>query len=145
MSKPVEFDDLLDVAFAEIYWSACKLEKEKKIDPNNTIEELARDCKQLAADFVEKYEAACAIGEYPSFYDRLYGYAEEQLKKKYPPLKHFDVLIDAQMTLTWPVFAKDKEEAEKLAQDFMQSSSFEAMFRKEARFYDTDIGDVIEK
>jgi hypothetical protein len=144
MSKPVPFDEFLDVAFAEIYWVACKMEKEEKINTNNTTEELARDCKQLAADFVEKYRAACEIGEYPSFYDRLYGYAEEQLKKKYPPEKRFDVLIDAQMTLTWPVFAKDKEEAEALAAAFMSSAKFGDVFRKEANLYEAEVGDVIE-
>ncbi len=30
MSKPVEFDDLLDVAFAEIYFDACSMERENR-------------------------------------------------------------------------------------------------------------------
>lgn len=144
VSKPVPFDDMIDVAFAEIYHEACTMEKERKIEPHNTMEEFARDCKQLAADFVEKYEAACAIGEYPSFYDRLYGYAEEQLKKKYPPVKKFDVLIDAQVTMHYPVFAKDKDEAEQVTQKFIESGGFVEKFRKESYIYDVSVGDVVE-
>ena len=143
MSKPVPFDALLDVAFAETYYTSCKMEKEDKICCGDTTDEIARVCKQIAADYCEAYESACKIGGYPDFYGGLYGYVEEELKKKYPPVQKFDVLIDAQMTLTWPVFAKDKDEAEQLAQKFIESGGFVEKFRKESYIYDVSVGDVV--
>lgn len=144
MSKPVPFDDMLDVAFAEIYFDACNMEREGKIEPENTTEELAKDCKQIAADYVEIYEAACKISE-PCFYDDMYPYAERRLIELYPPSRDFTVLIDANMTLEFKARARNRDEAEKIARDCMKHVSFENQFRKEARVYDMQIGDVIEK
>lgn len=145
MSKPVEFDELLDVAFAETYYTSCKMEKEDRICCGDTTDEIARVCKQIAADYCEAYETACKIGGCPDFYGGLYSYAEEELKKKYPPVKKFDVTIDAQVTMYYSVFAKDKNEAEEVAQKFVESPGFEEKLRKELHIYDVGIGDVVEK
>ena len=144
MNKPFEFDEMLDPAFAEIYFTACQMEKEGKIEPENTTEELALDCKKIAAEYVSIYNAASKISE-PCFYDDMYPYAERRLIELYPPRKEFTVLIDAQMTLDFKVQAVNREEAEKIARNCMKNAGFETRFRKESRVYDMEIGDVIEK
>ena len=144
--KPVEFDDMIDPAFAEIYWKACSLEKAGEIEDDfDGIEELAQKCKQIAADYVSAYDEACKIGE-PDFWGGLDSYAEKQLKEMYPLSKEFTVLIDAQMTYEYKIMAHSREEAEQDAMNAMkQDPYFDKRFRENARVYDMNIGDVIEK
>ena len=138
MKHPVPFDEMLDSAFAEIYFTACTMEKEGKIEPENTTEELAHDCKQIAADYVAIYKDACKISE-PSFYDDMYPYAERRLTELYPPRKEFTVLIDANMTLDFKVQAVNQKEAEKIACDCIKNEKFENRLRGEAHIYNIRI------
>lgn len=146
MSKPVEFDELFDVAFAEMYAVACRHEHNGNIcSEGEPIEDFVRTVKQMAADYVEAYEAACEIGE-PDFTNGMYEYADRKLKEKYPPLKEFTVLIDANMTYEYKTEASCREEAEKEARNMMElDPAFCNRFRNDARVYDMQIGDVIEK
>lgn len=145
MSKPVNFDEMIDPAFAETYYMALTLEKKGEIeDDMDGVEELSKKCKQIAADYVEIYEEACKMGCYPSFWDGLDSYVERRLKEMYPLSKHFDVIIDGNVSMTLPVFAKDKKEAEEQARRFMESPGFIERFRKDMRIFETEIGDVIE-
>lgn len=145
-TKPVEFDDMIDPAFAEIYWKACSLEKAGEIEDDiDGIEELAQKCKQIAADYVAAYDEACKIGE-PDFWGGLDSYAEKRLKEIYPLSKKFTVLFDAQMTYECEIMARYREEAEQEAMNMMeQDPDFNKRFRENARVYDMQIGDVIEK
>lgn len=143
MSKPVEFDDMIDVAFAEIYFDACTMEREGRIDPENTTEEFARDCKQLAADYCEEYKKACEEGE-PSFYDDLYPWAEKKLIEMYPYKRKFTVLIDANLTMKREVMATSEDEAREIAQSFIDSKGFERVFKQESYIYETTIDEVID-
>lgn len=145
MSKPVEFDEMLDVAFAEIYWTANRMDTEGKISPENTTEELARECKQIAADFVEAYEAACKLGELPSFYDDLWAYAEKELVKKYPPVKKYTVTIDAKLVYKFDVEATSKADARAAAMNVLINDPFiEKRIREQGEITETAIGGVSE-
>ena len=146
MSKPVEFDDMIDPAFAEIYWKACSLEKAGEIEDDfDVIEELAQKCKQIAVDYVEMYSEAWGKGG-PDFWGGLETYAEKRLKEIYPLSKEFTVLIDANMTYEYKVRAFSREEAEQEAMNMMeQDPAFNKRFREESRVYEMEIGDVIEK
>lgn len=59
--------------------------------------------------------------------------------------RDFTVLIDANMTLKFKTHAASREEAEEIAREGMKSACFMDTFRKEARVYDIQIGDVIEE
>jgi len=146
MSKPVEFDELFDVAFAEMYAVACRHEHDGNISSEGEpIEDFVRTVKQMAADYVEAYEAACKIAE-PDFMNSMYEYADRKLKEKYQPLKEFTVLIDANMTYEYKVKARSREEAEQEARSVMkQDGWFGQRFREESRMGEMQIREVIEK
>lgn len=146
MSKPVEFDEFLDVAYAEVYRIACDMEHCKTIDPQeNSTEEFCKDCKQIAADFVEAYEAACKLGEFPSFYDDLWAYAKRELVKKYPPTKTYKVTIDAKATYVLSVEATSKKEAEVAARNIIACDpSLEKRIRELGEIKDISAGGVAE-
>lgn len=146
MSKPVEFDELFDVAFAEMYAVACRHEHNGVISSEGEpIEDFVRAVKQMASDYVEDYEEECKNGE-PDFTNGMYDYVDKKLKEKYPPLKEFTVLIDANMTYEYKTQASCREEAESKARNMMRMDPISnTLFRNYARVYDMQIGDVIEK
>ncbi len=87
MAKPVEFDEMLDVTFAEMYITACMMEKDQKISSDGEgMDDFVRTVKQIAADYVEKWEKE----NLPDFWSTLYTYAEERLMEIYPMEKKED-------------------------------------------------------
>lgn len=137
------WDDLLDPAFAAIYAHVLLLEKEEKCDPDMDSESLAFECKKLAHEFVEMYDNDCKYG-CPDYWELLDSFADKRPRELWPPKKRFDVLIDGNVTMTYKVWAKDKEEAEEVARKFMEMPPFEKRFREEMTITETHIGDVID-
>ncbi len=113
MGKKVEFDEMLDVAYAEIYRIACEMEHSNKIDPqNNQMEEYCKDCKQIAADFVEWYEK-----EGDDFWGQLPDYAEKKLIETYPPTHPYDVTLCVTVERQYRIYATDRENAKRQAEE----------------------------
>ena len=141
--QKVPFDDLLDIAYAEIYCAVRELERDGKCDADLDTDSLCYECKKLASEFVETYRKLNEYSE-PDFYDLLSRFAYAKPVEKWPPLKRFDVLIDANVTMTWPTFAANRDEAEEQARKWMKLSGFEKSFRSDMKIIETTIGDVIE-
>lgn len=139
----VHFDDLLDIAYAEIYNAVRELEKEEKCDSDLDTESLCYECKKMAAEFVDTYRKLNEYSE-PDFYDLLARFAYSKPVEKWPPLKRFDVLIDGIVTMTHSCFARNRDAAEELARKAMESPQFDQIFRHEMRIAELNIGDVIE-
>ena len=137
------WDDLLDPAFACIYAHVCRLEKEEKCDPDMDSESLAFECKKLAQEFVEMYDNDCKY-DTPDYWDMLDSFADKRPRELWPPKKRFDVLIDGNVTMTYTVWANDKEDAENVARKFMESPGFEKRFREDMHITEVDVGDVID-
>ena len=60
------------------------------------------------------------------------------------PMKRYDVLIDANVTMTYPVLARDLDDARRQAEIFMETPAFDRSFRDSMNITETEIGDVIE-
>ena len=139
----VPFDDLLDIAYAEIYCSVREMEKDGKCDSDLDTDTLCYECKKLAAEFVETYKKLNEYSE-PDFYDLLAKFAYSKPVEKWPPLKRYDVLIDGNVTMTYPVMASSRDKAEELARQMMEMPQFLMKFRKEMQITEMTVGDVIE-
>lgn len=93
MSEPnVVFDEILDPAFAEIYYMTICMEKEGKCEADMDAESLAVECKKLAAEFVESYNEACKHDEV-SYYDMLSDFADERIPERFPVSHKYEVLL----------------------------------------------------
>lgn len=141
--KKIQWDDLTDIAYACIYETECRMEREGKCDPDMDTDSLCYECKKLAVEFSEMYTKLSEFSE-PDYYEMLDKYAESKILELWPPLKRYDVLIDANVTMTYPVFAKDRKDAEEQAQKFMETPQFDKRFRNEMTIIEREIGDVIE-
>lgn len=106
-----KFDDLLDPAFGEIYCKVWDLEKNNAISAEDGCEEIARTCKRLAAEFVEAYEKACALGGEPDYWDCLDLFAVKRLVEEYPPNKHYEVTVGYVVKVKRKVEAPDRDRA----------------------------------
>ena len=81
-----KFDELGDVAFAEIRVIMDRMERNKEIEVENlSCEEMAYECKKLAHEFMAKYDAACELGEFPDFYSTLDVFIYDRLLAQFPP------------------------------------------------------------
>ncbi len=143
MERQIQYDDLVDPAFAEIYHIVSEMEEKDECCTDMDCESLAHECRKLAYDFVAVYEDMCRCGE-PDYWSMIDRWARSKAKEKWPPLKRFDVLIDANVTMTFPVYAANRDDAEQQARNFMESPGFSERFRKEMNIFEADIGDVIE-
>lgn len=142
--QKVPFDDLLDISYAEIYCAVRELEHNGKCDSDLDTDSLCYECKKLAVEFIETYRKLNEYSE-PDFYDLLSRFAYAKPVEKWPPLKRYDVLIDANVTMTWPTFAANRDEAEEQARKWMEMPQFAKAFKEGAKVIETNIGDVIER
>lgn len=110
MSNNAVFDDLLDPAFGEIYCRAWTMEKNKMISCEDGCEEVARTCKRLAAEFVEAYDKACALGGEPDYWDSLDRFAVKRLQEEYPLVKRYELTYSVHLMMDRYMFAKSMED-----------------------------------
>ena len=140
--KKILYDDMIDPAFAEIYHIISVMENKNEVETDLDCEALAHECRKLAYEFVELYDELCKYGA-PSYWDMIDSWTRDKAKGKWPPLKRFDVLIDGNVTMTYPVFAANEDDAKQQAEKFMESPQFIEKFRSEMKVFETQIGDVI--
>ena len=99
--KKILYDDMIDPAFAEIYHIISVMENKNEVETDLDCEALAHECRKLAYEFVELYDELCKYGA-PSYWDMIDSWTRDKAKGKWPPLKRFDVLIDGNVTMTYP-------------------------------------------
>ena len=143
MERQIQYDDLVDPAFAEIYHIVSEMEEKDECCTDMDCESLAHECRKLAYDFAAVYEDMCRCGE-PDYWSMIDSWARSKAKEKWPPLKRFDVLIDANVTMTYKALARDRKDAEEMAHKFMESPQFDQWLRTKLRIYEAEIGDVTE-
>lgn len=138
------FDALRDVAYAEIYATVLRMEKEQKIETDLDTESLCYACWQMANEFTDKYNNLCEYAETVDYYGMLDKFIYDKAMELWKPLKHFDIEIDANVTMTYKALARDRKDAEEMAHKFMESPQFDQWLRTKLRIYEAEIGDVIE-
>lgn len=139
-----KFDALRDVAYAEIYTTVLRMEKEQKIDTDLDTESLCYECWKLANEFTDKYNNLCEYAETVDYYGMLDKFIYDKAMELWKPMKRYDVLIDANVTMTYPVLARDRDDARRQAEIFMETPAFDRSFRDSMNITETEIGDVIE-
>lgn len=139
-----KFDALRDVAYAEIYATVLRMENEKKIDTDLDTESLCYACWKLANEFTDKYNNLCEYAETVDYYGMLDKFIYDKAMELWKPMKRYDVLIDANVTMTYPVLARDLDDARRQAEIFMETPAFDRSFRDSMNITETEIGDVIE-
>ena len=142
MERKIQYDDLVDPAFAEIYHIVSEMEEKDECYTDIDCESLAHECRKLAYDFVAVYEDMCRCGE-PDYWSMIDRWARSKAKEKWPPLKRFVVVIDAKITTTYSVYATDRDDAEKQAQNFIKNPQFVPHLRKDMNVYEPTIVEVI--
>ena len=139
-----KFDAILHVAYAEIYAQVLDMEKQEKIDTDLDTESLCFECWKLAQEFVKMWENMCKYAPTVDYYGSLDTFIYEKAMEKWKPMKRYDVLIDANVTMTYPVLARNRDDAQRRAENFMKTPAFDRSFRDNIRIAETEIGDVIE-
>ena len=112
-----KFDDMYDVAYAEIYYDAVTMEKEDKIFPEETTEEMCLMCWKLAEEFVSAFGMARDKDEDVSFFDMLSGFSYRRLMEIWGPKKKYTAKLTYVVTTTHHVEAKNEHEARLLVRN----------------------------
>lgn len=113
-----EFDDLYDVAYANLFYDALTMEAEGTIYCDGDNEDVCLACWKLAGEFVESFKKALEKDENEAgFFDMLSGFSYRRLTEIWGPKKKYTAKLTYVVTTTHHVEAKNEHEARLLVRN----------------------------